>query len=111
MAEIKRITPEEVIAAYKATGLKPFKKDWFSDDLTCGCAIGAIAASRGIRNLPALRTDAGRILGYHGTYIVGFTCGFEGMKRGKFQQGLIELVVGWDDGETAAAAVFSTPSL
>jgi hypothetical protein len=45
MSDRKRITPEEVVAAYRATGLKPAQTDTLYTDESgalCGCAVGAL---------------------------------------------------------------------
>lgn len=45
MAEMKRVTPDEVIEAYRATGLQPAVLDWAHFDVDgkpCGCALTAL---------------------------------------------------------------------
>ncbi len=39
---MKRITPEEVVAAYQKTGLKPNASTFLNPKGTCGCGIGAL---------------------------------------------------------------------
>jgi hypothetical protein len=40
---MKRITPEEVVLAYKETGLTPIDNDFGNARSKCGCALTAIA--------------------------------------------------------------------
>jgi len=86
--ETKRITPEEVLAAYKATGLRPEQAEWaieYEGGSRCACGLGAIFSSKvenGFQTLyGSLYSESDLIgdeLGLSPSYIYGFTYGFDG---------------------------------
>lgn len=128
---MKRITPEEVVAAYRKTGLRPVRRisaerrfdDGFcvNDEIAplCGCALVAIATANGARDLDPIQLPESEILnaaceevfgvrwddldGHE--YAAGFLGGFDGRAR------VLWVVVGtpseqgYDDGRAAWAAV------
>lgn len=46
----KRITPEEVLSAYRDTGLLPHRHDWCDDSGSCGCPAFALWVHAGRPN-------------------------------------------------------------
>jgi hypothetical protein len=46
---VKRITPQEVVEAYRKTGIKPIEGYYLRDDdgVRCGCALGALYLAAG----------------------------------------------------------------
>jgi hypothetical protein len=48
MRKYKQFTPKLVVAAYKATGLKPLVGKFYTDDGKCGCPITAVSIYKGI---------------------------------------------------------------
>jgi hypothetical protein len=77
VSELKRITPEEVVAAYRESGMKP-KRGHFNVD-GCGCGIGA----KGCQRFGSLDTPSDQIADwaeatYGGEYCDGFYEGFDG---------------------------------
>jgi hypothetical protein len=113
-----RITPEQVVAAYQATGLKPARTGlgWFTED---GCACGAAALIRarieGFCNPYWPFPMAAACLGVSRPYLGGFVHGFDGIPFEDLDDpddpaaGNADLDVvrrGYRDGAAAAAAVF-----
>jgi hypothetical protein len=91
---MKRITPEEVVAAYKETGLKPVTDDFGNVRSKCGCALTALA----YKNNPTVELydilvnfaddeDFG-ILPYDENYLYDFISGFDRSTLRKGTQGL-----------------------
>jgi hypothetical protein len=113
---MRRITVDEVKAAYEKTGLKPKRGQYISHDKTCGCAIGALVLAEGIdasANCGAMATDyAERVFGEN--YRVGFVHGFDARDKDyrkrhcKFptDEGQCEYDDGFNDGRAVAAAIF-----
>ena len=98
----RRITVEEVLEAYRVTGMKPVQGNFFRSDGCC-CAIGAVAISRGTP-----RTSEG-VCGWaetmlHAAYLDGFIGGFDGAVR---EESLgVEHDQGYADGTAVREAVF-----
>lgn len=71
-----QITVEQVVAAYRETGLKAVQGDYFPAD-GCACALGAIAVQNG------LRKDDLEISDWYENndfpFITPFTLGFDGL--------------------------------
>lgn len=109
---MKRITPDEVLAAYKATGLKPARYLWYTEDNGgCACAMGALIAWKYPGELEAVDEDDIEIkcddisscdwgLSYSCGFVTGFDSGDLPSERSE------EWQYGFDDGCSAAAAVF-----
>ena len=97
---MKRITPEEVLAAYKAIGLVPVEASTFRilDGARCGCAVGALIniekPGSGYNEQWLMKK------GYNINYIEGFTAGFDGISKSFFTARLKtdENMLGYNDG-------------
>lgn len=98
----KRITPEQVVAAYAATRLKPTQGFWINPSATCACGLGALIATRQ-KYLDRGMTwdDAAIKLGVPIGYVRSFTLGFDGVSRNCVP----DHIEGFDDGRAAAMAV------
>jgi hypothetical protein len=80
---MKRITPEEVVLAYKETGLKPVTDDFGNVRSKCGCALTAIA----YKNNPTVELreiiwkffneEDFNLLPYDENYLYDFISGFD----------------------------------
>lgn len=101
---MKRITPEEVVEAYKSTGLKPVRGTFCWGSRACG--LGTVCISRG--KMPTSPLMVSRSLGIEMEYLLGFVNGFDGIHKASI--GIDEsnetLSLGFADGKLAAAAVF-----
>lgn len=100
---MRRITVDEVKAAYEKTGLKPCTGR-FGDGYSCGCPIMAIVKSEsGI--VPAfLRYEANDMFG------AGYTCGFmrgvDGMSNQSIWCDMRKYADGYADGLAVRQAIF-----
>lgn len=105
MADIKRITPDEVVAAYDKTGLGVMQGGYFDADGTCACGMGVYAAARfGVdpRNYHAVDIDLAFIrVGFTREYLRGFYNGFDGRAR---ERGHAQEDLGRADGVAAYEA-------
>jgi hypothetical protein len=111
---MKRITPEEVVEAYKVTGYKPIRMGWFID---CGdhCeACGLTVCSVAIGKNQKTKEKAAIVdrweeyltesLEISTGYLRGFVSGFDGYTSGPLLNG--DAYIGFNDGVAAAQAVF-----
>jgi hypothetical protein len=120
MTEMKRITADEVVEAYRKTGIQPTTREYFFRDqhgVESCCAIGAIsiAADRSIVSECVHKTcnNISRFAASNfGRYGWGFTAGFDGRGMAFVDQFIkardIEPTVvkqGYEDGNAAAIAV------
>jgi len=88
MSETKRITPEEVLAAYAETGLKPKQCEWAWEDINGvrgACGLGAIYSNQFENGFVELINPTisefdlvGDSLGLSQAYVNGFVYGFDG---------------------------------
>jgi hypothetical protein len=102
---MKRITPEEVVAAYKETGLKPVTDDFGDERSKCGCALTALA----YKNNPTVELhtilydfadgEDFSVLPYDVQYIKDFISGFDRSSS------LHKNTQGYQDGSAARHAV------
>lgn len=100
-----RITPEQVVEAYKATGLKPMR-GWYFQNKDCACGLGAIAANGGCsRNEDRADRWLVRNGGFHHSYIGGFAGGFDGEQSLVPGANAEEYKQGYADGQSAWNAV------
>ena len=79
----KRITPAEVLAAYRATGLRPVRRDFGDDKRNCGCPVHALWAAAG-HPLPSggVPYAGGWADDQYGSpYTNGFICGVDSDMR------------------------------
>lgn len=107
MDEARRITPEQVKAAYEKTGLKPARGGWYPQE-GCACGLGAMLAEiDGEVWRPRLVSTVASRLGVELDYLNGFVRGFDG-RDGKLFGHLEPL--GHTDGQAAAALVFAAPA-
>lgn len=111
---MKRITPEEVKAAYEATGLTPERSSYLStlpDGKTkCACGMGAWAIANGAPDsLTSLAMN--KWLGSHGInddYRLGFVRGFDSLSFKSFlHRDHDKIQTGYADGKAAAALIFA----
>lgn len=116
MKSLPRITPAEVIEAYRKSGLHPIRElyiDWSSEGL-CGCPLGAIYLAKHPRekNVAWTKLYEQADTWADKTYGVSFTLAF----TAAFDRGVGNLeitcpysderaVEGWQDGRAAAFAV------
>jgi hypothetical protein len=76
---MKRITPEDVVDAYIATGLYPAFKRWKTRDGRGGCGLTAIGGLNGHCVKSGRRYEKfSKLLGLDQGYLYGFTAGFDG---------------------------------
>lgn len=115
---MKRITPEEVKAAYEATGLSPNRGCWYDDG--CGCGLTAYAIANGIVSLAdiqAVPDDQDNeyavcdpLVAVLGTiYVSGFVDGFDNSRirpRVSSRDDISAYECGFTDGQSAAALIF-----
>lgn len=106
------ITAEQVIEAYKVTGLKPRQDEWFgfyeAEGRMCGCGLTALVVQADPKILEDLKkAEPDEIemeavvnegLGLTFEYIKGFIRGFDGHNS-------IEVETGFADGKAAWKAV------
>jgi len=99
---VRRITVDEVKAAYEKTGLKPQKDNWFSDDFRCACAIGALfaAAYPEVPNAPGSVVQQWAYREFGADYVDEFVGGFD------CPQVPLDNLIGDLDGRAVAAAIF-----
>jgi hypothetical protein len=103
MSEIKRITVEQVKAAYAETGLTPKRGTWRVGQFACG--IGVIGEQVSRDNTWDGAVEYAASLGLDFDYVFGFIGGFDA--SGIPDEGeSIEFRTGYSDGKAAAAAVF-----
>lgn len=116
---MNRITPEQVVEAYRVTGFVPvrgafIKRDNPNDNCQmCGATAVAVAEKK-VHWLDLLNDSSGRrerdigaALGLDEWYLCGFTAGFDGIGRvNSFNYEAF--ITGYSDGRAAAAAVFPT---
>lgn len=101
---MRRITVEEVLEAYRVTGMKPSKGTYCIglDSNPCGCAMGALAIAAGI--CPGMALVGNWSIEQFGQpYSDAFEDGFDGKVR-RFTNKRAKQ--GYADGQAAAAAVF-----
>ena len=112
----KRITPEEVLAAYEATGLKPVQESWTDmvNGQRCGCGLTAVAMSKrkgldfsdffsNLGDLDAEDRMLAHELGLPLDYVWGFAAGFDG--NSPFGIDYADWRLGYKDGRAAWEAV------
>ena len=113
---MKRITAEQVVEAYKKTGLTPIQDHWFAKTSSspCGCGLTAVAMAKGLTEV--YRLDISLPVRIRNTlaipypYMDGFSTGFDGdelVEREAYESDedweLYQL--GHDDGMSAWEAV------
>ena len=109
----RRIWPQQVLAAYEATGLKPVRGEWFSDG--CSCPLGALYLQA--RNLTApcgevacddalKQADDWSCEVFGIVYTEGFFKGFDTIDKSPETHFCHEERLGFDDGRAAARTRF-----
>jgi hypothetical protein len=110
---MNRITPEEVVEAYRKTGLTPERTgmDWFSEDGKCGCGATAVMKARNpdFCNSTLKFGDAIELLGVSRPYLRGFVVGFDGLSP--IDMDLQEYAQGYQDGVDSCRAAFQEAGL
>ncbi len=106
---MKRITPEQVLEAYRVTGAKPITHMFAlkSPAGWCCCGMGVLYAAKGLRTeqiMPAIEDD------FDNDYMTGFSAGFTDGSKGvhsKQHRGLLgRAQEGYIDAQSCASAVF-----
>lgn len=107
-----RIKPEEVVEAFKSTGLTPERGNYFSHG--CACGLGAVYAAKHITLNKVYNADDDLIIShdlddeYGISYRIGFVNGFDGsphvfdvqqFSRQKYVEE--EYRAGYEDGKAA----------
>ena len=90
--KVNRVTPDDVVGAFQATGLWPVRHTWYRHQNTgnCSCGLGALLMrvydERGIPRPDPIRdyrfnyeTEVCEKLGLHPLYVLGFTRGWDGV--------------------------------
>jgi hypothetical protein len=127
---VNRITPDQVVEAYRKTGLKPTRSSWFgqlSHQECEACGQTAVAVAEGnvtiddlkkVNNLTIEEFEDGAMttcqLCYAAAvkltgspdYVTGFVAGFDNCRRFPGRDNAYH--DGYDDGAAAAEAVFAT---
>jgi hypothetical protein len=110
---MNRIAPEEVVAAYRKTGLIPERtaEHWFSEDGKCGCGATAVMKARNPEFCNSILSfkDAIGLLEVSGEYLRGFIHGFDG--REPRVKNLPEYDQGYRDGIDSCRAAFREAGL
>lgn len=106
METINRITPDVVVAAYKACGMTP-SQGIFCEDGKC-CALSAVAIANGIP-VESISACMGFVfmaaikpLGLHRYYVTGFISGFDAPHLNVWDMCSKESQNGCNDGRAAA---------
>lgn len=99
---MRRITVEEVLEAYRVTGMKPMRRYTIIRNQCAGCAIGALAVASGVPSeLDCIYDWRDKMFG--ASYVKGFMNSFDdtppSMSNEQYNQG-------YADGQAVAAAVF-----
>ncbi len=113
MSEPFRILPEDVLAAYASTGLKPARGKYVNDRATQACGVGCFAVAHGAK------ADNNAVHEWvvnqdNRPYFFGFVHGFDELVEGEGytkdslygEIGQANYDRGYKDGQTAAAVVF-----
>lgn len=75
---MKRITPEDVVDAYIATGMYPVFRKWTTRNGQGGCALTTLGAGQGCSsNVTGKHAYYTKRLGLEYSYTVGFVSGFD----------------------------------
>jgi hypothetical protein len=77
---MKRITPEDVVDAYIATGMYPIHSTWTTPDGgACGLGVLFLAAGGRCEDAfsPAIFEKLGEVMGVTGDYCLNFSAGFD----------------------------------
>lgn len=110
----KRITPEQVKAAYKSCGMEPIRHDFYEPAISCcpalGCGIAAVVidscdAPDG-EEWDAFTIDVAASQIYGDGYTAGFVCGFDNYELESFDGQSPGFGIGYADGKAAAKSVF-----
>ena len=107
----KRITPDQVVEAYLATGLVPIRDGWTDriGDRRCGCGLTAVATQISEANYDRISNAImeeyviADLLDLSPKYVGGFADGFDGGKRDPYESEDWQL--GYEDGRSAWEAV------
>lgn len=102
MSEIRRITPEEVLEAYRVTGMEPCR-GVFGDDKH-GCALSALYRAERGNSRWLFASQLCDKLGLNAHYMSGFIRGWDGKSQIASVDG--DALCGYEDGVACARAVF-----
>lgn len=99
---MKRLTVQEVLEAYKETGLQPEQDDYFPHHGTA-CALGAVARHRdGCEDVDGFQADFLVSTIYGSIYVQHFSNGFDGLSCSAVTD---EQLAAYQDGQAAWEAV------
>lgn len=104
--QTRRITVEEVRAAYRKTGLRPWRGAFHYEDEKCACALGAVFFATGGKRKGMLALYAEEVtehLKLDEFYQAGFIKGFDNQRAIGDEP---YYLLGYTDGQACAAAVF-----
>jgi hypothetical protein len=113
---MKRITPEDVVDAYIATGLYPVFKKWRTKDGGGGCGLTAIGNLNGHCVKGGSRIDRyAKLLEMDRGYLYGFAAGFDAIGFNPFNDeqasyfgfSAQHISLGVEDGRAARKAVMA----
>jgi hypothetical protein len=109
---MRRITPEEVKAAYDKTGLKPDRGAYRRYDESpeqrpfAACGLGVVAtAEQGEKWWDWIESHSGNYGTEANSYHYGFVAGFDGQRQSRLGYDVDAYDLGYLDGKAAAAAV------
>lgn len=105
---MRRITPEQVVDAYAAIGVKPIRHAYeamVGGEYRC-CGLAACALTLAERNDRMTLLHVRSVLGLNPEYQAGFTEGFDGTELNPDYDNSPEYLAGREDGLAAAVAVF-----
>ena len=99
-----RITPEQVIEAYRKIDYSPARESWLNEERKSCCGLTAVALANGLTPPKDGFLSGGIVaehlgLSYSG-YTVAFADGFDGLSKDEFHD-----PAGYEDGQAAWEAV------
>jgi hypothetical protein len=101
---MRRITPDEVKAAYEKTGLKPGRGCYADPYTNVACGLGVMARAEGGNRWWAWIDESTQD---NRSYHYGFVNGFDGLPiHIDLKDSMADAELGHQDGQAAAAAVF-----
>ena len=100
--ETQRITPEQVVEAYRKVGYSPARSKWINRDRKSCCGLTAVALEKGFNpEFVHSGRDLAQFLGLpYNDYVLEFADGFDGTHR-EFDY----ISAGYEDGQAVWEAV------
>lgn len=104
---MRRITVDEVLEAYRKTGLVPERGAYYKEGCACGLGVILFAAGADMNvGDDSLNAEVEKLLGIDDSYRVGFVRGFDGKLPLPNRENQAVFDIGYTDGQACAAAVF-----